>query len=281
MYGPGLPEVRLVAIADAYEPFAVETARRFGYAAGGDSWQAVAEASDVDVGQRRGGQLAAPRGGRGPAGGRQARAVREAARADRRGRRGHGGRRGRRRTGCRDRPDLPPVAGHQRGPRAGARRRARPGQPLQRALLVRLRLRPGRADELALPRRPGHRRARRHRQPPGRPRRVLLRADRAASAAPCSPPRSRTGRCRWASAVGHAGGVAVGDTREPVENEDVATFTATFAGGAVGTFSVSRIAYGHANTLRLRAVLRARGGRVRPGPAGRVQHRRRHARRGR
>jgi predicted dehydrogenase len=41
----------------------------------------------------------------------------------------------------------------------------------------------------------------------------------------------------------------VSDTREPVENEDVATFTATFAGGAVGTFSVSRIAYGHPNKL--------------------------------
>jgi predicted dehydrogenase len=41
----------------------------------------------------------------------------------------------------------------------------------------------------------------------------------------------------------------VSDTREPVENEDVATFTATFASGAVGTFSVSRIAYGHPNKL--------------------------------
>jgi predicted dehydrogenase len=41
----------------------------------------------------------------------------------------------------------------------------------------------------------------------------------------------------------------VSDTREPVENDDVATFTASFASGAVGTFSVSRIAYGHANKL--------------------------------
>ncbi len=51
------------------------------------------------------------------------------------------------------------------------------------------------------------------------------------------------------TAVGHAGGVPVSDVREPVENEDVVTFTATFAGGAVGTFSVSRIAYGLANAL--------------------------------
>jgi predicted dehydrogenase len=51
------------------------------------------------------------------------------------------------------------------------------------------------------------------------------------------------------AAVGHSAGVAVSDTREPVENEDLATFTATFAGGATGTFSVSRNAYGHANGL--------------------------------
>jgi predicted dehydrogenase len=51
------------------------------------------------------------------------------------------------------------------------------------------------------------------------------------------------------TAVGHAAGVALSETREPVENEDVATFTATFKGGAVGTFSVSRIAYGLANSL--------------------------------
>ncbi len=51
------------------------------------------------------------------------------------------------------------------------------------------------------------------------------------------------------AAVGHAGGVAVSSVREPVENEDIATFTATFAGGATGTFSVSRIAYGLANAL--------------------------------
>jgi predicted dehydrogenase len=41
----------------------------------------------------------------------------------------------------------------------------------------------------------------------------------------------------------------VGEETEPVDNEDVATFTATFAGGAVGTFSVSRVAPGHAATF--------------------------------
>jgi predicted dehydrogenase len=51
------------------------------------------------------------------------------------------------------------------------------------------------------------------------------------------------------AAVGHAAAVPVSDVREPVENEDVATFTATFASGATGTFSVSRIAFGLANGL--------------------------------
>ncbi len=51
------------------------------------------------------------------------------------------------------------------------------------------------------------------------------------------------------TAVGHAAGVPVSDEREPVENEDIATFTASFADGAVGTFSVSRIAYGLPNAL--------------------------------
>jgi predicted dehydrogenase len=52
-------------------------------------------------------------------------------------------------------------------------------------------------------------------------------------------------------AVGHAGGVAVSDERLPVENEDVCTFTAGYGSGAVGTFSLSRVAFGHANTLRI------------------------------
>ena len=48
--------------------------------------------------------------------------------------------------------------------------------------------------------------------------------------------------------VGHAAG-ALSDIREPVENEDLVTFTATFACGATATLSASRIAYGRANSL--------------------------------
>ena len=39
------------------------------------------------------------------------------------------------------------------------------------------------------------------------------------------------------------------EVKEAVENDDVATFTAHFENGAVGTFSISRIAPGHANSL--------------------------------
>ena len=52
-------------------------------------------------------------------------------------------------------------------------------------------------------------------------------------------------------ALGHAGGVRVSDELVPVENEDVCTFTTSYASGAVGTFSLSRVAFGHANTLRI------------------------------
>ena len=47
---------------------------------------------------------------------------------------------------------------------------------------------------------------------------------------------------------GHAR-AELSDVKEPVENDDVATFTAHFASGAVGTFSISRVAPGHANSL--------------------------------
>jgi predicted dehydrogenase len=52
-------------------------------------------------------------------------------------------------------------------------------------------------------------------------------------------------------AMGHAGGVQLSDERVPVENEDICTFTTGYANGALGTFALSRVAHGHANTLRL------------------------------
>lgn len=47
---------------------------------------------------------------------------------------------------------------------------------------------------------------------------------------------------------GHAK-AELSDVWEPVDNDDVATFTGHFANGAVGTFSASRIAPGHANSM--------------------------------
>ena len=41
----------------------------------------------------------------------------------------------------------------------------------------------------------------------------------------------------------------VSDRREPVTNDDLATFVVTFASGAAGTFSISRVALGHPNDL--------------------------------
>jgi predicted dehydrogenase len=51
-----------------------------------------------------------------------------------------------------------------------------------------------------------------------------------------------------AAAVGHAA-APLSDVREPVENEDLVTFSATFASGATGTLSASRVAYGLPNSL--------------------------------
>lgn len=49
-------------------------------------------------------------------------------------------------------------------------------------------------------------------------------------------------------AVGHAA-TELSDVYKPVENEDLVTFTAKFASGATGTMSSSRVAHGLANSL--------------------------------
>jgi predicted dehydrogenase len=52
--------------------------------------------------------------------------------------------------------------------------------------------------------------------------------------------------------IGHAYG-PVGEDLEPVENDDWASFSLSFAGGATGDLSVSRIAFGHPNTMKIEA----------------------------
>jgi predicted dehydrogenase len=49
VYGEGLPEIRLAAIADVNPDFAADTARRFGFERAEGGWEAVAAADDVDV----------------------------------------------------------------------------------------------------------------------------------------------------------------------------------------------------------------------------------------
>ena len=49
LYESILPTVRLVSIADAYEPAGEAAAKRFGYSRHDTSWQAIAAADDIDV----------------------------------------------------------------------------------------------------------------------------------------------------------------------------------------------------------------------------------------
>ena len=49
LYGPGLPDIDLVAIADINEQVGSETARRFGYKRSETDWRRVTEADDIDV----------------------------------------------------------------------------------------------------------------------------------------------------------------------------------------------------------------------------------------
>ena len=49
LYGEGLPDIRLAAVADINPAFAGDTARRFGFERAETGWEAVAAADDVDV----------------------------------------------------------------------------------------------------------------------------------------------------------------------------------------------------------------------------------------
>ncbi|MFL6129705.1 MAG: Gfo/Idh/MocA family protein [Mycobacteriales bacterium] len=248
VFGPGLPEVRLVAIADAYQPFAAETARRFGYRRAETSWQAVAEASDVDVvsvavanalhREVVEGLLAAGK-----------------------------------HVLC-EKPLAPTVADGQAMVDAAVRsdRVTAIGLTFRRSPAINA-VREQVTDGVLGP--VSHFNGHywcdygfdgnapiswRYRGGPG----TGALADIGSHLVDlgeffCGPVRTVRGTVfttavkdrpvPLGAAVGHSAGVAVSDTREPVENEDVATFTATFASGAVGTFSVSRIAYGHPNKL--------------------------------
>ena len=49
VYRPTLPEIRLVSIADVFEPLGQETATRYGFSRSDTDWRAIAAADDIDV----------------------------------------------------------------------------------------------------------------------------------------------------------------------------------------------------------------------------------------
>jgi len=248
VFGPGLPGVRLVAIADTYEPFAADTARRFGYERAETSWEAIAAAPDIDAvsvavanslhrevveGLLAAGKHVLCEKPLAPTLVDAQAMVDAAEKSDRVSAVGFTFRRSPAINAIRDQvrdgvlgpvthfnghywcdygydPDAPMSWRYRGGPGSGAL--ADIGShlvDLGEFLCGPVQSVRGTVLSTAVKDRP-----------------VPL-----------------------GTTVGHSAGVAVSDTREPVENEDVATFTATFASGAVGTFSVSRIAYGHPNAL--------------------------------
>jgi predicted dehydrogenase len=248
VFGPGLPEVRLVAIADAHEPFAVDTARRYGYQRAETNWQAIAEAADIDavsvvVANDLHREIVE--------------ALLDAGKH----------------VLC-EKPLAPSVADGQamvdraeksdRVAAVGFTFRRSPAINAIRQQITAGVLGPvmhfnghywcdyGFSPDAPM--------SWRYKGSPG----SGALADIGTHLVDlgeflCGPVQSVRGTVLstmvkdrplpLGTAVGHAAGVPVSDVREPVENEDIATFTATFADGATGTFSVSRIAYGLANGL--------------------------------
>ena len=246
-FGAGLPEVRTVAIADVNADFASETARRFGYQRAESSWQAVAEASDIDAvsvvvanplhreiveGLLAAGKHVLCEKPLAPSI-EDAEAMVEAAKAaDRVGAVGFTFRRSPAVAAIREQLIRGSIGrpfhfnGHYwcdyacdpNGP-ISWRYKGKPGSGALSDVgshLIDL------AEFLCGP----------------------ITAIRGAALSTLVPDRPLP----LGAAVGH-GATAVSDVREPVENEDVASFTATFASGAAGTMSASRVAFGLANSL--------------------------------
>src|SRR5919197_794978 len=207
-----LPAVRLVAIADANEAFAVDAARRYGFERAETGWQAIARAPDIDAvseamvdAMHRSGLVGAVgyTFRRSPA----INAIREQVRPGSLGRPLHFNGHYWCDYGCN--PQAPMSWRYQGGPGSGAL--ADVGSHL-----VDL------AEFLCGP----------------------IQAVGGATLRTTVTERPLP----LVAAVGHAA-VEVSEETSPVDNEDIATFTATFAGGGAGTFSVSRVAYGLPNAL--------------------------------
>lgn len=248
VFGTDLPEVRLVAVADAYEPFAADTARRYGYQRAETSWQAVAEATDID-------------------------AVSVAVANDLHREIVEAMLDAGKHVLC-EKPLAPSVADGQamvdRAEKSDGV--AAVGFTFRRSPAINA-IRQQVTDGILGPVthfnghywcdygfNPEAPMSWRYKGAPG----SGALADIGTHLVDlgeymCGPIQSVRGTVlstvvkdrpvALGRAIGHAAGVPVSDVREPVENDDVTTFTATFTDGATGTFSVSRIAYGLANGL--------------------------------
>jgi len=248
VFGTELPPVRLVAVADAHEPFARDTARRYGYERAETSWEAIADAPDIDavsvvVANRLHREIVE---GLLDAG---------------------------KHVLC-EKPLAPSVAdGEAMVERAGKTDRvAAVGFTFRRSPAISA-VREQVTDGVlgAVRHFNGHYWCD-YGFAPNAPMSWRYQGGRGSGALAdigthlvdvgeflCGPVRSVRGALLetiigdrpvpLGTAVGHAGGVPVSEERAPVENEDVATFVASFTAGAVGTFSVSRIAYGLPNAL--------------------------------
>ncbi|MEV6497545.1 Gfo/Idh/MocA family protein [Streptomyces prunicolor] len=248
VYGAGLPEVRLVAVADAHEPFALDAARRYGYERAETDWRAIAEADDIDAvsvvvanhlhREIVEGLLAAGK-----------------------------------HVLC-EKPLAPSVADAEAMVKAaqdtglvaatGFTFRRSPAVNAIRQQVLEGSLGPVQHFNGHYWCDYGHN--------PDAPMSWRYRGPLGSGALSdigshlvdlgeyfCGPVRSVRGAVLstqvherpvpLGTAVGHSADVRVSQEREPVENDDIATFTATFDSGAVGTFSVSRIARGLANSL--------------------------------
>ncbi|MGA8994532.1 MAG: Gfo/Idh/MocA family oxidoreductase [Nocardioidaceae bacterium] len=247
LYDLDLPEIRLVAVADAHEPFATDAAARFGYERPETSWQAIVDAPDIDVvSVAIANELHRP--------------VVEALLA------------AGKHVLC-EKPLAPTVEDATAMVAAAEAAESQSGvgfsfrrTPAINAIRDRLE-----AGAIGAPRHfnghywcdyaqnPSNPISWRYRGGPG----TGALADIGSHVIDlgeylCGPIASVSGAVfetfttqrpvPLGATVGHAAG-AVGDKTEPVENEDIATFTARFANGAVGTFSISRISHGLPNGL--------------------------------
>ncbi len=247
LYDLDLPEIRLVAIADAHEPFAVDAAKRFGYERAETSWQAIVDAPDIDVvSVAIANELHRPVVEALLAAGKHVLCEKPLA------------------PSVEDAKAMVAAAESAEGHSGvGFSFRRTPAINAIREQLDSGALGPVRhfnghywCDYAQSPVNPM---SWRYRGGPG----TGALADIGSHMIDlgeylCGPIASVSGAVfqtftterpvALGATVGHATG-AVGDRTEPVDNEDIATFTAQFAGGAVGTFSISRISHGLPNGL--------------------------------